>query len=398
MQYEVPKGKPVRPNVPRGRCVPWIRLQRDPRPYEACIQRYGRMQLRNARQVYELFREPMEREEGEVMLAVFVDHANRIRAVSELARGGRSGLVLEAMDLLRIGVLEGAAACIIAHNHPSGDARPSAEDSATTRRVRDMSYQFFTRQWLLDHVVFGDHEFYSFADNGWTDNGKVEKVGFRREASPPAAPAPTPAPAETACGTCGCAHTHPKQVPVAPCPTEAKETVNGAYEDAGSYATNNRDPKEVERGRALGTAVQPRQVYDLVAPAIAKENQEVFLVLPLDLRGQLLSRPVEIARGQRDRVAIDPSDVFRPVVVHNAKGFVVVHCHPSGVARPSQADKSLTAAIETATPIALGGDVVFVDHVIVASTGARGEYYSFRENTVHKVGGRGRVDRRGAEA
>lgn len=381
--------------------MPWLRLQRDPRPYATCVERFGRMHIRNARQVYEIFRDVMEREEGEIMLGIFVDRGGRIRGVTELARGARGGLHVEIMDLVRIGVMDGASACIIAHNHPSGDARPSREDAVTTSRARDMAFQFFGSQWLLDHVVFGDGEFYSFSDNDWKADGRVERVGARRREEPPPAPAPAPAPTPAeggACAACGCAHTHPKQVPVAPCPAEAKETVQGAYEDAGGYATNNRDPKEVERGRALGTAVTPRQVYDLVAPAIAKENQEVFLVLPLDLRGQLLSRPVEIARGQRDRVAIDPSDVFRPVVVHNAKGFVVVHCHPSGVARPSQADRHLTAAIETATPIALGGDVAFVDHVIVASTGKRGEYYSFRENTVHKVGGGGRVDRRGAAA
>jgi DNA repair protein RadC len=390
VQYAVPKGKPVRIDAARGKCVPWLRLQRDPRPYAACIERFGRMPLKNARQVYELLRDVMEREESEIMVALFLDSQGRIRGMTELARGARSGLQMELGDLLRIGMLDGASACIIAHNHPGGDATPSREDAVTTSRARNMSFQFFSREWLLDHVVFGDGEFYSFSDNDWKADGKVERVGAPRRAEPPPASE----------GSCGCAHTHPKQVPVAPCPTgagapAAKETVDGVYEDAGSYATNSRDPKEVERGRALGTALTPRAVYDLVAPAIATENQEVFLVLPLDLRGQLLSRPVEIARGQRDRVAIDPSDVFRPVVVHNAKGFVVVHCHPSGVAKPSQADRHLTAAIETATPIALGGDVAFVDHVIVSSTGKRGEYYSFRENTVHKVG---RVDRRGRAA
>jgi DNA repair protein RadC len=394
VEYEVPKGKPVRLDVSRSKCVPWLRLQRDPRPYATCIQRFGRMPLRNARQVYEVFHEVMIREEGEIMLGIFLDTRNHIRGVTEFARGGRSAINLEVVDLLRIGVLDGAAACVIAHNHPSGDAQPSPEDAFTTRRLRDMSHEFFNRAWLLDHVVFGDGEFYSFADNAWSETGRVEKVGGRTRPERKPEPEPAPVAGAAACDKCGCQHTHPKQVPVRPCPPGAAETVTAAY-DAGSYATNTRDPKEIERGRELGTAVTPREVYDLVAPAIAKENQEVFLVLPLDLRGQLLSRPVEIARGQRDRVAIDPSDVFRPVVVHNAKGFVVVHCHPSGVARPSDADRNLTAALETATPIALGGDVAFVDHVIVASTGKRGEYYSFREHTIHKVG---RVDRGGRAA
>lgn len=163
-----------------------------------------------------------------------------------------------------------------------------------------------------------------------------------------------------------------------PKPIAAKETVTGAYEDA-PYATIPRDEAELERGRALGPATSARLVYDIVRDALSKESQEVFLVLPLDLRGQCLSRPVEVARGQRDRVTVEHSDIFRPVIAHNAKGFVVVHCHPSGKAKPSKADKRLTKSIMKATPEALGGDVRFVDHVIVACTSVRGQYFSFRE-------------------
>ena len=84
--------------------------------------------------------------------------------------------------------------------------------------------------------------------------------------------------------------------------------------------------------------------------------------------------------------------------MHNAKGFVVVHCHPSGVARPSEADQKLTDALETATPLALGPEVQFVDHVIVASTGGGGQFYSFRERQVHKVGKSAPLDKASPDA
>lgn len=176
----------------------------------------------------------------------------------------------------------------------------------------------------------------------------------------------------------------------------------GAAEDAGSYATIPRDPAEVDRGRALGVARSPRAVYDMISPTIAKESQEVFLVLPVDLRGQPLSRPVEIARGQRDRVHVDPSDVFRPlvdsngkvfrpVVASNAKGFILIHIHPSGHATPSPADRDLTARLEKGT-LELWGDgegsepsVKFLDHVILARSARRGEYFSFRDGKVREV-------------
>jgi DNA repair protein RadC len=172
------------------------------------------------------------------------------------------------------------------------------------------------------------------------------------------------------------------------------KTVTGAYEcpdrslhapppsapEPSPYATLPRDEAEVEAGRALGPATTSRQVYDIVRKSLSKESQEVFLVLPLDLRGQCLSRPVEVARGQRDQVKVSPSDIYRAAIRPNCKGFVMVHVHPSGHCKPSPADRSLTHAIRKGTAVAFDGDVRFVDHVIVACSATRGEYFSFRDS------------------
>jgi len=222
-----------------------------------------------------------------------------------------------------------------------------------------------------------------------------------------------------------CGHTHPPSVPTAPCdePPSPSATVDVARvtversrmtareaagrrsssrspsprrsrkvdiacehaghalgaKEAGPYATSERDPKEIEEARALGPATSPKAVYAMVAPDLSKESQEVFLVIPVDLRGQPLSKPVEIARGQRDHVAVSKSDIYRPVIEKNAMGFILVHVHPSGHAKPSAEDIRLTRSVDTGTRHALE-DVKFVDHVIVAASATRGEYFSFREN------------------
>lgn len=212
----------------------------------------------------------------------------------------------------------------------------------------------------------------------------------------------------------GCAHSHPEGVPTTPCPDpsahhgieqtdttvvarkrtlkasesgKASRRVSIACErplgarEAAPYARSTRDPKEIEEGRALGPARNPGEIYRIVGPSLSKESQEVFLVLPVDLRGQLLCRPVEVARGQNDHVTVEKSDIFAPVIEHKAKGFVCVHVHPSGHAQPSFEDKRLTAALCQAIENgALDGSVKFVDHVIVASSAKKGEFYSFREN------------------
>jgi hypothetical protein len=164
----------------------------------------------------------------------------------------------------------------------------------------------------------------------------------------------------------------------------ASETVPVIHEanDAGPYATVNRDTKELAKGQALGMTATPRAIYDLLHDQLSKESQEVFLVIPLNLYGKPISRPVEIARGQRDRVTVSIEDILRPVIATNAKGFVVVHNHPGLRAKPSPKDRELTASIKKA---AADYSFTFLDHVIIATNGKHGEYYSFTENELHTV-------------
>jgi RadC-like JAB domain len=120
-----------------------------------------------------------------------------------------------------------------------------------------------------------------------------------------------------------------------------------------------------------------RDVYDLMSKEMNGESQEIFVVLCLNLHRQLIAK-VEIARGQRDRVVVATDDVLRPVIASNCYGFVVVHNHPSGEAKPSPADRELTNRIVEATRPFTSK---FVDHVVVG----RGEYFSFADNKLKKV-------------
>ena len=55
------------------------------------------------------------------------------------------------------------AAFIVAHNHPSGDIKPSAEDIEVTKRLRECGELLGIK--LLDHVIVTEHDYYSFKDS-----------------------------------------------------------------------------------------------------------------------------------------------------------------------------------------------------------------------------------------
>ena len=145
------------------------------------------------------------------------------------------------------------------------------------------------------------------------------------------------------------------------------------------FATTERDPKVVDAGKKWGNMSNAKAVYEALQESLNKESQEVFLVIPVDLHGDPVSPPVEVARGQRDRVTVDASDVMRPVITSNCSGFIVVHNHPSGAAKPSQADRSLTKNIQQAAKPYQ--PVVMIDHVIVG----RREYYSIVEDKLYRT-------------
>jgi DNA repair protein RadC len=68
-------------------------------------------------------------------------------------------------DVYAPAIRDGAAALVVAHNHPSGDPTPSAQDRAVTERLGAAGRLLGIE--LLDHVVVGDVRYFSFADESF---------------------------------------------------------------------------------------------------------------------------------------------------------------------------------------------------------------------------------------
>lgn len=100
----------------------------------------------------------------EVFAVLFLDNRHRVLHYGELFRGTIDGAAVHPREVVREALERGAAAVILAHNHPSGIAEPSAADHAITRRLREALNLVDVR--VLDHIVVGDGEAVSFADRG----------------------------------------------------------------------------------------------------------------------------------------------------------------------------------------------------------------------------------------
>jgi DNA repair protein RadC len=86
-----------------------------------------------------------------VLLAL--DTRHRRRAVLVLAEGGQDACPVDAREVFRAALREGATAIILAHNHPSGDPLPSEQDLALTERLARGGALLGVA--LLDHLIVG---------------------------------------------------------------------------------------------------------------------------------------------------------------------------------------------------------------------------------------------------
>ena len=101
----------------------------------------------------------------EVFACLFLDNRHRVIEFEELFRGSIDGASVHPREVVRRCLAHNAAAIIVAHNHPSGVAEPSAADRAITQRLREALELIDVR--LLDHFVIGSGTPTSLAQRGW---------------------------------------------------------------------------------------------------------------------------------------------------------------------------------------------------------------------------------------
>jgi len=101
---------------------------------------------------------------NEVFACLFLDTRHRVIAFEELFHGTIDGATVYPRVVAEKALRYGAAALIVAHNHPSGISEPSLADQAITRRLKDSLALLDIR--LLDHFVVGDGAPISMAARG----------------------------------------------------------------------------------------------------------------------------------------------------------------------------------------------------------------------------------------
>lgn len=95
---------------------------------------------------------------------LLLNRANKLLGIYHLSKGGTSSTIVDNKLVFSVALKCQASGIILAHNHPSGNLRPSEADKQVTRKVKKGGeYLDIT---LLDHVILTKDGYFSFADEG----------------------------------------------------------------------------------------------------------------------------------------------------------------------------------------------------------------------------------------
>jgi DNA repair protein RadC len=95
---------------------------------------------------------------------VWLDNRHRVIAVDHLFSGTIDGASVHPREVVRAALMHNAAACLLAHNHPSGVCEPSQADRAITEELKKALAVIQVR--VLDHVIVGGTQTTSMAERG----------------------------------------------------------------------------------------------------------------------------------------------------------------------------------------------------------------------------------------
>ncbi len=95
---------------------------------------------------------------------LFLNNHNKIMVKSCISKGAINGTLADVRIILREAIGHQATAIILAHNHPSGNQKPSLADQKITKKIKEAGTIMDIS--VLDHIIVCEQSFFSFADEG----------------------------------------------------------------------------------------------------------------------------------------------------------------------------------------------------------------------------------------
>src|ERR1043165_739189 len=120
--------------------------------------------IRSSREFFDFVYPEMSDLRHEEFYVLYLTRANKPITLKHISTGGITGTIADTKIILKHAVELLASSFIAFHNHPSGNIKPSQADIELTRKLKEAANLLDLV--MLDHLIIGDKNYYSFADNG----------------------------------------------------------------------------------------------------------------------------------------------------------------------------------------------------------------------------------------
>lgn len=124
-----------------------------------------RVKIRSPQDVASLLKEELRYLQKEHFIVLFLNTKNFVIGQETLSMGSLNASIVHPREVFRAAIKRSSASIVCAHNHPSGDPTPSAEDIELTQRLVEAGKLIGIE--VLDHLVIGDSGFVSLKEKGY---------------------------------------------------------------------------------------------------------------------------------------------------------------------------------------------------------------------------------------
>ena len=96
---------------------------------------------------------------------ILLNRNNRVLGIINLSTGGGASTVMDSRVIFATALKATATSLIVAHNHPSGNLRPSSEDIRLTEKLKQAGKLLEIE--VHDHLIVSESGYYSMAEEGY---------------------------------------------------------------------------------------------------------------------------------------------------------------------------------------------------------------------------------------
>lgn len=130
----------------------------------------NKIQITNADIVYNLLYLDLINELQEKLIVLFLDTKKYIISYKTIFIGTVNASTVHPRDIFREAINNNAVSIIMVHNHPTGNPKPSLNDSIFTNKMQSISKMIGIE--LDDHIIIGKNKYYSYYSEEWCKNEK----------------------------------------------------------------------------------------------------------------------------------------------------------------------------------------------------------------------------------